>query len=113
MLWKRAEQISTRTVGTGLETRRKGIEQRGQGKEPILAAMDMRRRATQSKRKEKSRFAAELRRIVLQRDCIELNGIGKEQPRTENALKSIAMEPKCGAKATVNSNRKEKLCRVD
>lgn len=43
----------------------------------------------------------------------ELNGIGKEQPRTEKALTSEVKEPKCGAKATVNSNRKEKLCRVD
>ena len=63
--------------------------------------------------KEESRFAAELRRIVLQSNCIELNGIGKEQPRTENAMNCNAMEPKCGAKATVNGNRKEKLCRVD
>lgn len=42
-----------------------------------------------------------------------MNGIGKEQPRTEKALNCIAVEPKCGAMATVNSNRKEKLCRVD
>ena len=46
-------------------------------------------------------------------DCHELNGIGKEQPRTENARNCTATEPKCGAKATVNRNRKEKLCRVD
>ena len=37
-----------------------------------------------------------------------MNGVGKEQPRTEKALSRAASEPKCGAKATVNSNRKEK-----
>lgn len=42
-----------------------------------------------------------------------MKGVGKEQPRTEEALNCLAMESKCGAKATVNSNRKEKLCRVD
>jgi hypothetical protein len=31
--WKRAERISTRTAGPGLETKCKGIEQRGQEKE--------------------------------------------------------------------------------
>lgn len=42
-----------------------------------------------------------------------MNGIGKEQPRTEKALSRAATEEKCVAMATVNSNRKEKLCRVD
>ena len=42
-----------------------------------------------------------------------MNSKGKEQPRTENALNCSAPELKCGAKATVNNNRKEKLCRVD
>lgn len=37
---------------------------------------------------------------VPQRNSKELPGFGKVQPRTENA-------PKCGATATVNSNRKE------
>ena len=55
----------------------------------------------------------DMRRKATQRCSLELNSIGKEQPRTEKELSCEASEPKCGAKATVNCNRKEKLCRVD